>query len=64
MDVLLQVAFHARLAEEGDEAERWSIDDVAAGLVDKLVRRHPHVFGDVSVAGATPWPPEAASLLR
>jgi XTP/dITP diphosphohydrolase len=51
-DVLLQVAFHARLAEEGDEDERWSIDDVAAGLVDKLVRRHPHVFGDVAVEGA------------
>lgn len=41
-DVLLQIAFHARLAEEADEP--WSIDDVAAGLVDKLVRRHPHVF--------------------
>ena len=41
-DVLLQVAFHARLAQEADEP--WSIDDVAAGLVDKLVRRHPHVF--------------------
>jgi XTP/dITP diphosphohydrolase len=41
-DVLLQVAFHARLAQEGEQP--WSIDDVAAGLVDKLVRRHPHVF--------------------
>ena len=41
-DVLLQVAFHARLAQEADEP--WSIDDVATGLVDKLVRRHPHVF--------------------
>jgi len=46
-DVLLQVAFHSRLAEERDEPDRWTIDDVAAGLVDKLVRRHPHVFGDV-----------------
>ena len=51
-DVLLQVAFHARLAEERDEDERWTIDDVAAGLVEKLVRRHPHVFGDVDVSGA------------
>jgi XTP/dITP diphosphohydrolase len=50
-DVLLQVAFHARVAEENDEDERWSIDDVAAGLVDKLVRRHPHVFGDRTVTG-------------
>ncbi|MDT7573367.1 MAG: hypothetical protein QOE05_3541 [Actinomycetota bacterium] len=41
-DVLLQVVFHARLAQEHDEP--WSIDDVAADLVDKLVRRHPHVF--------------------
>lgn len=41
-DVLLQVVFHARLAQEHDQP--WSIDDVAADLVDKLVRRHPHVF--------------------
>jgi XTP/dITP diphosphohydrolase len=41
-DVLLQVVFHARLAQE--HAEPWSIDDVAGDLVDKLVRRHPHVF--------------------
>ncbi|WP_329166288.1 nucleoside triphosphate pyrophosphohydrolase [Streptomyces sp. NBC_01267] len=48
-DVLLQVVFHARIAEEasGEEGdEPFSIDDVAGGLVDKLVRRHPHVFGD------------------
>lgn len=51
-DVLLQVAFHARLAEELPAAERWSIDDVAAGLVDKLVRRHPHVFDGLAVSGA------------
>ncbi|RSS67610.1 nucleoside triphosphate pyrophosphohydrolase [Streptomyces sp. WAC06614] len=50
-DVLLQVVFHARIAEEGegeDGAEPFSIDDVAATLVDKLVRRHPHVFGDAT----------------
>jgi XTP/dITP diphosphohydrolase len=41
-DVLLQVVFHARLAEEHEAP--WSIDDVAGDLVDKLVRRHPHVF--------------------
>lgn len=51
-DVLLQVAFHARVAEERDDDRRFSIDDVAAGIVDKLVRRHPHVFGDVEVTGA------------
>jgi XTP/dITP diphosphohydrolase len=44
-DLLLQVVFHARLAEEDDD-EPWSIDDVAGDIVDKLVRRHPHVFGD------------------
>jgi XTP/dITP diphosphohydrolase len=51
-DVLLQVAFHARLAEERSEPERWSIDDVAADLVAKLVRRHPHVFAERAVTGA------------
>ena len=47
-DVLLQVAFHARLAEELPEGQRWTIDDVAGDLVDKLVRRHPHVFDGAS----------------
>jgi len=45
-DVLLQVVFHARIASDFD------IDDVADGIVDKLVRRHPHVFGEVTVADA------------
>jgi XTP/dITP diphosphohydrolase len=45
-DLLLQVLFHARLAEEAPEAERFTIDDVAGDLVAKLVRRHPHVFAD------------------
>jgi XTP/dITP diphosphohydrolase len=45
-DVLLQVVFHARIAEEQSGSDRWSIDDVADGLVRKLVRRHPHVFAD------------------
>jgi XTP/dITP diphosphohydrolase len=43
-DVLLQVLFHARLAQE--QPDGWSIDDAAGDLVDKLVNRHPHVFGD------------------
>ncbi|PZS36369.1 MAG: nucleoside triphosphate pyrophosphohydrolase [Pseudonocardiales bacterium] len=51
-DVLLQVLFHARLADELPEGERWNIDDVAATLVAKLIRRHPHVFGDTTVSGA------------
>ncbi len=51
-DVLLQVVFHARIAEESEE-RAWSIDDVASGLVDKLVRRHPHVFADGDAATAS-----------
>jgi MazG family protein len=48
-DVLLQVVFHAQIAEG---AGGFTIDDVAGGVADKLVRRHPHVFGDVRVADA------------
>jgi XTP/dITP diphosphohydrolase len=51
-DVLLQVAFHARLAAERTDGTGWTIDDVADGIVAKLIRRHPHVFSDVAVAGA------------
>lgn len=46
-DVLLQVVFHARIAEE-DENEPFSVDDVAGTIVEKLIHRHPHVFGDES----------------
>lgn len=51
-DVLLQVMFHARVASERTDGTGFTIDDVAAGIVDKMVRRHPHVFGDVAVDGA------------
>ncbi len=44
-DLLFQVVFHSRIAEE---AGLFSFDDVANGMADKLIRRHPHVFGDVS----------------
>ncbi|MGH3364549.1 MAG: MazG family protein, partial [Nocardioidaceae bacterium] len=48
-DLLLQVFFHARIAEEhGDDP--FTIDDVADGIVDKLVHRHPHVFAGLDVA--------------
>ncbi len=50
-DLLLQVMFHSRIAEE-DAAEPWSVDDVAGDIVEKLVRRHPHVFADVDAADA------------
>lgn len=51
-DLLLQVIFHARLAQERADAP-WGIDEVAAGIESKLVRRHPHVFGDVEAASAS-----------
>ena len=44
-DLLLQVVFHARVASE-DATAPFTVDDVATGIVDKLVRRHPHVFDD------------------
>ena len=50
-DVLLQVVFHARIAAERADGTGFTIDDVATGIVDKLIRRHPHVFGDVHVSG-------------
>ncbi|TDD44346.1 MazG family protein [Kribbella antibiotica] len=48
-DVLLQVAFHSRIAEDDGT---FTIDDVAGGIVEKLVRRHPHVFGTVNAPDA------------
>ncbi|MBI4260128.1 MAG: nucleoside triphosphate pyrophosphohydrolase [Actinobacteria bacterium] len=48
-DLLLQVAFHAQMAAD---AGAFDVDDVADGIVAKLIRRHPHVFGDVEVSGA------------
>jgi XTP/dITP diphosphohydrolase len=51
-DVLLQVYFHAEIASERTGGTGYNIDDVAGGIAAKLIRRHPHVFGDVSVSGA------------
>jgi MazG family protein len=47
-DLLLQVVFHARMAEE---AGLFAFADVAAAIADKMVRRHPHVFGDAEISG-------------
>lgn len=53
-DVLFQAVFHARVAAERTAADGgFTIDDVADGLAAKLVRRHPHVFGSVSVSSAS-----------
>jgi XTP/dITP diphosphohydrolase len=46
-DLLLQVVFHARIAAETDSS--FTVDSIAQGVVDKLVRRHPHVFTDLVV---------------
>ena len=48
-DVLLQVVFHAQMASERGE---FNIGDIIAGITEKLIRRHPHVFGDVTVRGS------------
>jgi XTP/dITP diphosphohydrolase len=47
-DLLLQVYFHSRMAEE-DKDQPFNIEDVAKGVADKLIRRHPHVFSDTVV---------------
>src|SRR5207248_1646254 len=49
-DLLLQVMLHAEIADQQDEFE-WN--DVVRTLSEKLVRRHPHVFGDLQVTGAS-----------
>ena len=51
-DVLMQPVFHARIAAERGDGTGYTIDDVADGIAAKLVRRHPHVFADVTVSGA------------
>jgi ATP diphosphatase len=52
-DLLLQVVFHARIAEE---AGHFAFEDVAGAIADKMVRRHPHVFGDaVRESGHAQW---------
>jgi tetrapyrrole methylase family protein/MazG family protein len=48
-DLLLHVVFHTQLEAEKKE---FNFDDVAQGIVDKLIRRHPHVFGDTSVSSS------------
>src|SRR5450432_3014007 len=53
-DLLFQVVFHSRMAEEEGA---FAFNDVAGAVADKMVRRHPHVFGDVAIAS-----PEAQTL--
>lgn len=48
-DLLLQIVFHARIAEQAGE---FSMQDVIDTVCQKMIRRHPHVFGDITVADA------------
>jgi MazG family protein len=48
-DLLLQVVYHAQMASE---AKAFAFDDVAAGIADKMIDRHPHVFGDLKIVDA------------
>jgi len=48
----MQVIFHAEVASERNDGTGYTIDDIADGIVAKLVRRHPHVFAGVTVSGA------------
>ncbi len=60
-DLLLQVVFHARLEEE---TGRFSFDDVCDGICKKLIERHPHVFGDISVDSVGDVPTNWDSIKR
>ena len=51
-DLLLQVVFHARMAEEADH---FALPDVVAAISDKMERRHPHIFGDAANGGHELW---------
>lgn len=51
-DLLLQVVYHSQMASERNGSERFTFDEVVAGITDKMIRRHPHVFGDQSIKNA------------
>jgi len=61
-DLLFQVVFHARMAQEAGD---FSFDDVVAAICDKMIRRHPHVFGDAgfrdSSAQTVAWEAQKAA---
>lgn len=48
-DLLFQIVFHARL---GEERGQFDMEDIIVSIRDKMIRRHPHIFGDVTVSGA------------
>jgi tetrapyrrole methylase family protein / MazG family protein len=47
-DILCQVVFHGLIAQESD---RFNLDDICQSITEKLIRRHPHVFGDTKISG-------------
>lgn len=52
-DLLLQVVYHSQMASEhGDDSNRFTFNDVTDEIADKMIRRHPHVFGDLSIENA------------
>ena len=52
-DLLMQIVFQAALRAREDSPDRFDIDDVVAGISDKLVHRHPHVFGETTITGGS-----------
>ena len=66
-DVLLQVVFHARIGQEHPDPQRFDVTDVLSAVTDKLVRRHPAVFGgntllgEENVDGQAAWSDEIAA---
>ena len=61
-DLLLQVIFHAEIASE--QAEGFTVEDVAQGIADKLISRHPYVFATAAVPAICTTPGSSAKLSR
>ncbi|MDH3662830.1 MAG: nucleoside triphosphate pyrophosphohydrolase [Alphaproteobacteria bacterium] len=51
-DLLLQVVYHSQIASEPSSNGAFTFEDVAAAIADKMIRRHPHVFGEATVENA------------
>jgi tetrapyrrole methylase family protein / MazG family protein len=51
-DILLQVVLHAQIASESEPPSAFDIEEVSRGISDKLIRRHPHVFGDAAASSS------------
>lgn len=60
-DLLMQVVMHARIAEEEGY---FTMEDVIQGIIDKMIRRHPHVFGNAEVSGPDEVPAGWAEIKK